>query len=275
MPQCRITQQGNELLLSFPYNPAMVAALKSSIPSTDRKFDPDTKMWRVSPSKAAKIQNLCHVHFGELPLVPTIATVKPVIKQQVLDVRYVGTTKDRGNDDRSAYGWTGDGWNAVFTETVLRMWFEGITSSPTSAPTLYSVLGLQRDADESAIKTGYRRMVMQWHPDKCREPNAQEQFMAIQHAYEVLSKNRESYDVGLMLEASLRAVPSENKYVDALSSGYRSPLRCGLILCEGVETLGVFNVSKIFAWEDIQDVHGRTLVVSWPAGAKQFIEDWT
>jgi hypothetical protein len=70
MPQCKIIQSGNELLLSFPYNAAMVADLKSSLPASSRKYDPDSKSWRVAPNGAAKIQNLCHKYFGELPFVP-------------------------------------------------------------------------------------------------------------------------------------------------------------------------------------------------------------
>lgn len=273
MPQCKITQEGNELVLSFPYNAAMVADLKSSLPSSSRKYDPDRKAWRVVPTSAAKIQNLCHKYFGELPFVPDVVQAKPVVKSTIINVRYIGQTKDRGGDDRSAYGYVGNGWNAIFPEIVLRNWFDGTEAAPTDAPTLYSVLGVQRDADDAGIKSGYRRMVMQWHPDKCHEPNAVEQFHAIQHAYEILSTKRARYDAGLALEASMR---KENLTVDdyRFSDGYRSPLRCGYILCEGVEMLGVLNVSKILAWEDIRDGNGKTLVVSWAKDAKIFTEEW-
>jgi hypothetical protein len=275
MNQCKITQSGNELLLSFPYDAAMVADLKSSIPANDRRYDPKNKSWRIAPSKAAKIQNLCHKYFNELPFVPDIAAAKPVVKSQIIDVRYIGITKDRGSDDRSAYGWFSNGWNVIFPEPVLRTWFDA-PQNPDEAPTLYSVLAVSRDATDEEIKSGYRRMALQWHPDKCREPNAQEQFMAIQHAYDVLTKRRERYDAGLAFEMSLRTGNSNNKSYsyDCLADGYRSPLRCGLIMCEGIESLGVFNVSKIFAWQDITDSSGRTLIVSWPKGAEKFSEVW-
>ena len=273
MVKCSIIQDGNELVLSFPYDAAMVADLKSSVPGTDRRYDPTKKVWRVSPSSAAKIQNLCHKYFGELPLVPNIVNVKPVVKQQIIDVRYIGTTKDRGSDERSAYGWYKDGWNVVFPESVLKTWFDA-PQNPDEQPTLYAILGIKRDSSEDELKIGYRRMVFQWHPDRCKEPNAQDQFMAIQHAYEVLSKTRERYDAGLAFEMSLRSAPSKNSTFDMLANGYRSPLRCGLIMCEGTEILGVFNVSKIFAWEDVRDNNGRVLVVSWPKGADKFTEVW-
>jgi hypothetical protein len=280
MPQCKITQDGNELVLSFPYNAAMVADLKSSLPASSRKYDPDRKSWRVAPTSAAKIQNLCHKYFGELPFVPDVVQAKPVIKSTIISVRYIGATKDRGGDERSAYGYVNGGWNAVFSEQVLRNWFDGTQVSPEDAPTLYSVLGVKRDADDAQIKTGYRRMVMQWHPDKCHEPNAQDQFMRVQEAYTILSTRRARYDAGLALEASMTKPkstsfnPLSDGFRSSLQDGFRSPLRCGYILCEGVEMLGVLNVSKIMAWEDIRDGNGRTLVVSWPRDAKMFTEEW-
>jgi hypothetical protein len=41
-----------------------------------------------------------------------------------------------------------------------------------------------------------------------------------------------------------------------------------------MEILGVFNVQKILAWEDIRDTNGRVLVVSWPKDADKFQEVW-
>ncbi len=274
MGKCLIVQDGNELVLSFPYDPAMVADLKSSIPASDRRYDPAKRVWRVTPSKAAKIQNLCSKHFNELPLVPQVGNFKPVIKQMVFDVRYIGTTKDRGSDERTAYGWSNNGWNVVFPETALRGWFDA-PMNPDEQPTLYSVLGIHRDATDDEIKAGWKRMVFQWHPDRCKEPNAQDQFIAIQHAYEVLKNNRERYDAGLVFEMSLKTNTNNNPVVNRLADGYRAPLRCGLILCEGMEILGVFNVKKILAWEDIRDTNGRVLVVSWPKDADMFEEVWS
>ena len=60
----------------------------------------------------------------------------------------------------------------------------------------------------------------------------------------------------------------------AVTFGYRSPLRCGLIMAEGVEQLGRFVVSKIIAWEDIPGPNGTVLCTSWPAGAQMFTEEW-
>jgi hypothetical protein len=249
-----------------------VADLKSSIPYTDRRWKGEAKVWIVTPSHGATLQNLCNKYFGEMPLLPTGLTMQPTIKQQILDVRYIGATKDRGANERSAYGWFANGWNVIFPESVLRTWFEGTDAMPSESATLYSVLICSRTATDDEVKSAYRRMVRQWHPDVCKEPNAHEQFIAIQHAYDILSKSRERYDAGLALEASLHNAPKKIDY-NALN-GYRAPLRCGLIMCEGIEQMGVFNVQKIFAWQDITDAHGRVLVVSWKAGDDHFSEVW-
>lgn len=274
MTKCTIIQNGNDLVLSFPYDPAMVAELKSCVPASERRYDPAKKAWHVAFGQAAKIQNLCHKYFGELPLVPSMLNTKPVITQKIIDCRYIGKTKNRGGDERSAFGWVNGGWNAIFPESVLRTWFDA-PQNPDESPNLYSVLGVRRDSTADEIKSGYRRMVFQWHPDRCKEPNAQDQFLAIQHAYEVLNKNRERYDAGLAFEMSLKNKPRDS-YAEnfILANGYRSPLRCGLIMCEGTESMGIFSVSKIFAWEDVKDSLGRVLVVSWKRGADHFEEVW-
>lgn len=276
MPGCEITIDNGAYCVSTPYyNEAWLAEFKSTIPYTDRKPKKVGRafFWIVSPRYGKVVQDLCNKYFGELPLLPAMANVKPIIKQQILDVRYIGMTKDRGSDERSAYGWYRDGWNVIFPETVLRAWFDA-PADPTQAVTLYSVLGVRREASAEEIKAGWRRMVMQWHPDKCKEPNAQEQFIAIQHAYEVLTKSRDRYDAGLTLEASIKNHPQQDDNPYSNYQGYRAPLRCGLIMCEGIESMGVFQVSKIMAWQDITDQYGRVLVVSWPRGYDHFEEAW-
>lgn len=60
----------------------------------------------------------------------------------------------------------------------------------------YEVLGVPRDADERAIKSAFRRLARELHPDVSDHPEAQERFREAAEAYEVLSKGetRELYD---------------------------------------------------------------------------------
>jgi len=63
---------------------------------------------------------------------------------------------------------------------------------------LYDLLGVGRDADGEAIKKAYRRLARELHPDVNPDPEAQERFKAVSHAYEVLSdpRKRAAYDAG-------------------------------------------------------------------------------
>lgn len=57
----------------------------------------------------------------------------------------------------------------------------------------YEVLGVPRDTDSEDLKKAYRKLALQWHPDKnlSNLEEAKEQFQLIQQAYEVLSDAQE------------------------------------------------------------------------------------
>ncbi len=62
----------------------------------------------------------------------------------------------------------------------------------------YATLGVARDADEKAIKSAFRTQALKYHPDRNKDPGAEEQFRAVAEAYAVLSdpKKRADYDAG-------------------------------------------------------------------------------
>lgn len=68
----------------------------------------------------------------------------------------------------------------------------------------YTVLGLCSNSSDHDIRRAYRKLAMQWHPDKwTKSPQlcgaAKRKFQQIQQAYSVLSdsKKRKMYDLGL------------------------------------------------------------------------------
>jgi len=65
-----------------------------------------------------------------------------------------------------------------------------------AAADFYKVLGVDRSASETDIKKAYRKLSKKFHPDRNKEPGAEEKFVEIAHAYEVLSDStkRQIYD---------------------------------------------------------------------------------
>src|SRR3989344_1249614 len=60
----------------------------------------------------------------------------------------------------------------------------------------YEVLGVAKGASEAEIKSAYRKMALQYHPDRNKEAGTTEKFKEINAAYEVLGneQKRKKYD---------------------------------------------------------------------------------
>jgi molecular chaperone DnaJ len=66
----------------------------------------------------------------------------------------------------------------------------------TSKKDYYEVLGVSRTASKEEIKDTYRKLALQYHPDRNKAPDAEEKFKQISEAYAVLSDDdkRAQYD---------------------------------------------------------------------------------
>lgn len=65
------------------------------------------------------------------------------------------------------------------------------------AKDFYEVLGVKKNASESEIKSAYRKLAREWHPDVAKDKtNAEAKFKEINEAYQILgdSKKRAQYD---------------------------------------------------------------------------------
>src|SRR5689334_25370615 len=68
---------------------------------------------------------------------------------------------------------------------------------PTTKRDYYEVLGVPRGSPEDEVKRAYRKLAVQFHPDKNpNDPNAEERFKELGEAYDVLidADKRAVYD---------------------------------------------------------------------------------
>lgn len=284
-----ITIRGQRMWVKTPYSADFVADLKADIPSVDRKWDKEEKVWIVSRQHLATVQNLIVACWGsEASVLHDIdgqAIFKPETRRVVID--YIARVKDDGY----AKAWADNAWSVAFPEDVLRQWFDGgfhqkaKTQEPVRPTTLYALLGAKQDDDAENLKRAYRRTAMTHHPDRSREPDATERFQQIQAAWEILRepKSRAKYDAGLVLESYVRSQVEHPPTDWALKINrtskysYLPPVQCGTLTVVGVQGVSYFQVSQIQAWDDDVRVLGSMKFVRvsyWPKGSDKFVNKW-
>jgi molecular chaperone DnaJ len=61
----------------------------------------------------------------------------------------------------------------------------------------YEILGVEREASQDDIKRAFRKLAFQYHPDRNKEPDAEEKFKEISEAYAILSdqEKKQQYDM--------------------------------------------------------------------------------
>jgi DnaJ-class molecular chaperone len=109
--------------------------------------------------------------------------------------------------------------------------------------TLYDVLGIAATASNADIKAAYRRLAMQWHPDRNRENVAEAvvRFQEVNSAYAVLSddQRRAQYDESIQGATETRD-SAQNAWDEMLSfaatlanAGHNRDVILGALLAHG------------------------------------------
>lgn len=275
-----IYDEGASIAIASPYDPAFVQALKMSIPAIGRQWQ--KPFWVVAKKYAKELPGIINDYYGVEIRLPDYSGVDET-EVNVLYVEYIGYCKIRmsGLPSPSSFAYTNGGWNAVFPEVVLRSFFNQ-TDKANEADSYYGVLGLSSTATDDDIKKAFKRLSRQWHPDVCREPDAEEMFKLINEANQVISDptKRRKYDACLSIEADYvnnRKTEADliNEVYSSFGNSYRPPLRCGLVTVEYVPMAGGKSiVSKILAWDDIIDDNGRVMSSYWSMDNEMFLVSW-
>jgi curved DNA-binding protein len=86
----------------------------------------------------------------------------------------------------------------------------------------YAILGVEAAADDKVIKTAYRKLARQYHPDVSKHPDAEAKFKEVAEAYEVLhdvSKRAEYDELRLARSRGQRYEPPPGWQQNARASG--------------------------------------------------------
>lgn len=269
----KLIHRPGQIELYADYDRNLIAELRRQIPDSDKRpvyVNGKFSHWSILPKHHDLLVDLIQMVLNEMPLVITARGI--ATKQaKMFNLRYIGSSKERryGSAVNTSLGYVNDDWHLEVPEEVLIDWFD-FGFRPSKPKTLYGVLGVDQSVSSREIKRAYRLMAKKYHPDM--STGNQQKFLAVQGAYEFLSdkKKRKLYDLGLKEDSK----PVAKNSINGLTQyGYTPPIKCGLVLCEGEERLGLFRVSKILKWEPIIR-NGLKLETSYDIASHEIVEEW-
>lgn len=230
--------------IRFAYNETVIAWLKTSIPKGQRSWDPDKKQWVLNDDAYVQFTK----EFPDLKHISEVVNNDNAETQEFY-LEYIGRPKYTFTNQRvMSYGWKDQKIVLGITIEAFQKWFR--------VGTLYQQLGIREVIqDQSEIRKAYLRLARQWHPDVCREPNAQEEFLKIKKMYDILSnpQKKKKYDLGLKLFGAAEK--------SIIQPGMPIPMRCG-ILTGKIEMSPHKTLVDISSWKDITK-DSSILVSTW------------
>ncbi|XP_074556071.1 uncharacterized protein LOC141811895 [Curcuma longa] len=125
--------------------------------------------------------------------------------------------------------------STVYTPRTPRGVRISAAAAAAAAQTMYDVLSVSRAAGPDEIRSAYRRLALQWHPDTCRSGAGEERrrhaerFMAAREAYEVLSDpvRRSSYDLAITGDRWASAIDAAAAFWPEGRGGASAAASCG------------------------------------------------
>ncbi len=130
----------------------------------------------------------------------------------------------------------------------------------------YDVLGVAKDASDADIKSAYRKLVKEFHPDTNKDENAQAMMQKINEAYTTLKteSSRRQYDMSLNGQPNFSGDPWEGMG-DMFNSIFGAQMRANHKI---IRTIGA-NISLMDAYKGCDlalNINNRTINVKLPAG---------
>lgn len=77
-------------------------------------------------------------------------------------------------------------WRQAFRSRMTGEEAEAIIKESKDSP--YVILGVPPTATQEQIRSAYKKLILKWHPDRCKEPNAEEMTKKIIAAYTLLKE---------------------------------------------------------------------------------------
>lgn len=85
----------------------------------------------------------------------------------------------------------------------------------------YAALGLPDFSNIKEIRSAYRKLAMQWHPDRNQDAGAQQKFIRIQLAYDFLKDAERRRDFDEYLKQGIQGQPKQQTSTSSSRQGYR------------------------------------------------------
>ncbi|XP_011300799.1 dnaJ homolog subfamily C member 16 isoform X2 [Fopius arisanus] len=102
----------------------------------------------------------------------------------------------------------------IIPTIILIIQLTPVTSATQPLRNPYEILGIHRRSTLQDIKKAYKNLVKEWHPDKTDHPDAEDKFVEITKAYELLSdpERRRNFDNRGITEEGTSRFRSENSH---------------------------------------------------------------